>query len=260
MGSGQLLLHFPSSILLRPHQLPVNLVEPIGDARLYFAMVVPILARGIGVRSDYVPKFLDVVIRTYTAEKTRGRKLSLAKLEKVFRGLGRRGDRICETIATALATFDLYLDDTARIEDVPVWEEKFQVIILDRQSAPPAYRACLDGLMQLRFQAQAAQEGYTNQLRRVIFYDEAGLEFGREFEAQQVAAGFVNAAKFGVSQMRSYGVAIVYSDQSYCLTTQDIKNNTNNICAFRTFSTDDVRELGLRMKLNESQKQRFHFR
>jgi hypothetical protein len=197
-----------------------------------------------------------VVVRAHASEQAKGRKHSLAKLEKVFRGLGRRGDRRCDTIASALATFNLFLGDTARIEESPPWEDQFPVIILDREGAPPAYRACLDGMMQHRFQAQAALEGYTPHLRRVLCYDEAGLEFGREFETQQVGAGFVSAAKRGISQMRSYGVAIIYSGQSYGLMSEDIKDNTNCVCAFRTVSTDDIRELGLRMNLSESQKQR----
>lgn len=254
--AGRLLLRYPQAILLRPHQLPVNFLNPIGDPRLFFAEWVPIIARGIGVRSDYVPRFLDVVLRAHADATAKGRKLSLAKLEKIFRGLGSRGDRRCDTIAAALATFNLFLGDTARIEDAPEWENLFSVIILDREGAPPAYRACLDGMMQHRFQAQAAEEGYTHHLRRVIFYDEAGLEFGREFETQQAGAGFVSAAKRVISQMRSYGVGIIYSGQSYGLMSQDIKDNTNTLWAFRTVSTDDIRELGLRMNLPESQKQR----
>jgi len=254
--AGRLLLRYPDGILLRPHQLPVSFTNPIGGPPLFFAEWVPIIARGIGVRSDYVPKFLDIVVRAHSSEKAKGRKLSLTKLEKIFRGLGRRGDRRCDTIASALATFNLFLGDTARIEESPQWEKQFSAIILDRESAPPAYRACLDGMMQHRFQAQAAQEGYTHHLRRVIFYDEAGLEFGREFEAQQAGAGFVSPAKRGISQMRSYGVAIIYSGQSYGLMSQDIKDNTNTLGAFRTVSTEDIRELGLRMNLTESQKQR----
>lgn len=254
--AGRLLLRYPDAILLRPQQLSVNFTKAIGDPRLFFAEWVPIIARGIGVRSDYVPKFLDTVVRAESFEKAKGRKLSLTKLEKVFRGLGRRGDRRCDTIASALATFNLFLQDTARIEESPQWENQFSVIILDREGAPPAYRACLDGMMQHRFQAQAAQEGYTHHLRRVIFYDEAGLEFGREFEAQQAGAGFVSPAKRGISQMRSYGVAIIYSGQSYGLMSQDIKDNTNTLCAFRTISTEDIREVGFRMNLTESQRQR----
>jgi len=254
--AGRFLLRYPGAGLVRPHQLPVSFSDPIGDTRLFIAEWVPIIARGIGVRSDYVPKFLDIVVSAHSSEKTKGRKLSLTKLERIFRGLGRRGDRRCDTIASALATFNLFLGDTARIEGSPQWEKQFSVIILDRESAPPAYRACLDGMMQHRFQAQAAQDGYTHHLRRVILYDEAGLEFGREFEAQQAGAGFVSPAKRGISQMRSYGVAIIYSGQSYGLMSQDIKDNTNTLCAFRTVSTEDIRELGFRMNLTESQKQR----
>lgn len=254
--AGRLLMRYPDAILLRPHQLPVDFANPIGDARLFFAEWVPILARGIGLRSDYVPSFLDVVLRAHLAEEAKGRRLSLAKLERIFRVLGQRGDRRCDTIASALATFNLFLGDTARVEEAAPWENLFPVIILDREAASPAYRACLDGMMQHRFQVQAAQEGFTHHLRRVIFYDEAGLEFGRESAAQQVAAGFVSAGKKNISQMRSYGVGIFYSGQSYGSMSEDIKENTNHIASFRTLAADDIRELGLRMNLTESQKQR----
>ena len=255
--AGRLLMRYPTAILLRPQQLPINFASPIGDPRLFFAEWVPILLRGIGCRSDYVPKALDVVLRAHISEEAKGRRLSLARLEKIFSALGQQGDRRCVTIGSASASFNLFLSDTARIEEAPQWEDRFSVIILDREGAPPAYRACLDGMMQHRFQAQAAQDGYSHHLRRVLSYDEAGLELGREFEAQQAGAGFVSAAKRGISQLRSYGVGIIYAGQSYSLMSEDIKENTNLLSAFRTLSQDDIRELGARMQLTEEQKQRF---
>jgi len=54
--------------------------------------------------------------------------------------------------------------------------------------------------------------------------------------------------------MRSYGVAIIFNGQSYGLMSQDIKDNTNMISAFRTLAPDDVRELGYRMNLTAGQK------
>ncbi len=253
--AGRLLLRYPDAILLRPPEWPVNFLQPIGNPNQYFAELAPILARGVGARSDYIPKLLETLMRTHSSVATTARGLSLKRLESVLRSLGARGDRRCETLAAALSTFNLFLGDTARIESAPQWEDRHHVIILDREGAPPTYRACLDGLMQLRFQAQAVQQGYTQDLRRVIFHDEAGLELGREFDSQ-AGSNAISTAKREITQMRSYGVGLFLSYQSFGQVSQDVKDNTNTVIAFRTLSPEDVRELGYRMNLTDPQKQR----
>ena len=249
--AGRIFLRYPDAILLRPQQLFINFADSVGDPRLFYAEWIPILARGIGIHSDYIPKFLEVVIRAHASEAAKGRKLSLVRLERIFRALGKRGDRRCATIAGALAAFNLFLGETARVETAPAWESDSRVIVLDREGAPPAYRACLDGMLLHRFQAKAALEGYTSHLRRVIFYDEVGLDFNRDFESQQASSGFVTTGKRLNSQSRSYGVAIIYSGQSYSQASDDIKDNTNTFILFRTPSPDQIREVALRMNLSE---------
>jgi len=66
--AGRFLRRYPKAVLLRPDQLPVNFLDPIGDPRLYFAELAPILARGVGLRSDYVPDLLDVLIRVHASQ------------------------------------------------------------------------------------------------------------------------------------------------------------------------------------------------
>lgn len=254
--AGRIFLRYPNAILLRPQQLFINFANPIGDPLLFYAEWVPILARGIGVRSDYTPKFLEVVLRAHASESARGRKLSLVRLERIFRALGKRGDRRCETIAGAIAAFNLFLGETARVETAPSWESEFRLIAFDRESAPAAYRACLDGMLLHRFQAKAALEGYTPHLRRIISYDEVGLEFNRDFESQQASSGFVTTGKRLNSQSRSYGVGIIYSGQSYSQASDDIKDNTNTFILFRTPAPDQLREVALRMNLPEHLQRR----
>ena len=129
------------------------------------------------------------------------------------------------------------------------------MIIYNFEGAPPAYRACLSGLRQLRVQAKAAQLGHDLHLRRVIFHDEAGLEFGREFESHS-GSGFVSAAKREITQMRSRSICIIYNCQSYARMTEDIKENTNFVCAYRTPATAEMQELGVRLNLTDEQQQR----
>ena len=117
------------------------------------------------------------------------------------------------------------------------------------------YRACLSGLRLLRLQAQAGQQGHNHHLRRVIFHDEAGLEFGREFESQS-GSGFVTSAKRGISQMRSRGIGLLFGCQSYAQMTEDIKENTNIVFAFRTPAPADAQELAVRLNLTADEQQR----
>ncbi|MCX6896631.1 MAG: hypothetical protein NTZ16_14295, partial [Verrucomicrobia bacterium] len=252
--AGRLLLHYPEAIVIRPDQLLVNLLESFGDARIFLAELAPILARGIGIRSDYVPTLLDVLIRTHAGRRAGEPMVSLKQLEDIFRHLGARGSRKCETIANALATFNLFLGDTARVRQGVAWEDKQPVIIYDFEGTPPAYRACLSGLRLLRLQAQAGQQGHNCHLRRVIFHDEAGLEFGREFEAQ-AGSGFVPIAKRWISQMRSRGIGILFGCQSYGQMTEDIKDNTSIVLAFRSPAPAEAQELAVRLNLTDDQRQ-----
>lgn len=180
---------------------------------------------------------------------------SLVQLEQICRRLGELGRRKYTTIANALVPFILYLRDTARVEKAPPWEDRFPINILDREGAPPNYRSCIDGMLDLRFQARAAQQGYTEELRRVLLYDEAGLEFGREFTAQS-GSGYVSHAKRSITQRRSYGVGMILSDQSFSELMEEAKRNANTAIALRMLAAQDINEVGQRLNLNDSQRQR----
>jgi hypothetical protein len=249
------LLHYHEAIVIRPDQLFINFLDSIGNSRIFFSELAPILARGIGIRSDFVPKLLDVLMRTHAGRRKGEPAVSLKQLEEIFHHLGARGSRKCETIANALATFNLFLGDTARVRQSAAWEDQKPVIIYDFEGAPPAYRACLSGLRLLRLQAQAGQQGHNHHLRRVILHDEAGLEFGREFESQS-GSGFVTTAKRGISQMRSRGIGFLFGCQSYAQMTEDIKENTNIVCAFRTPAPAEAQELAVRLNLTVDEQQR----
>lgn len=252
--AGRLLLHYPEAIVIRPDQLCINFLEPIGNARTFYAELAPVLARGCGIRSDFVPKLLDVLIRSHAGRRTSEPAVSLKQLEAICRHLGARGSRKCETIANALATFNLFLGDTARVRQGAAWEAQQPVIIYDFEGAPAAYRACLSGLRLLRLQAQAGQQGHTHHLRRVIFHDEAGLEFGREFESQS-GSGFVSTAKRWISQMRSRGICILFGCQAYAQLAEDIKDNTSFACAFRSPAPAEAQELAVRLNLSDEDRQ-----
>lgn len=253
--AGRLLRFFPGAIVVRPHELFTNFLESIGDRKLYIAELTPILARGIGIRSDFVPAFLDVQFRAQAGQLKGEPALSLKQLEEVFRQLGARGSRKCETIAAALATFNLYLGDTARVRTGSDWSTRYPVIIYDFEGAPAAYRNCLSGLRLLRLQAASTQAGHTDQLLRAIFHDEAGLDSGRESEAS-ASSGFISATKRSVTQLRSRGIGLIFSTQSYAQLTEDIKDNTNTVFAFRTPGSGEALELGRRLGLKEEQVQR----
>lgn len=253
--AGRLMRFFPGAIVVRPQELFTNFLAPIGDPKLYVAELTPILARGIGIRSDFIPAFLDVQFRAQAGQPQGEPALSLKQLEEVFGQLGAQGSRKCESIAVALATFNLYLGDTARVRTSTDWTTNYPTIIYDFEGAPAAYRNCLSALRLLRLQAASTHAGHTDQLVRAIFHDEAGLDSGRDSEAA-ASAGHVTATKRSVTQLRSRGIGLIFSTQAYAQLTEDIQDNTNTVFAFRTPASGEAQELGRRLGLKDEQVQR----
>lgn len=183
--------------------------------------------------------------------------ISLFQFERICRRLGEIANRRYTTIANALVPWILFLRDCARIERASVWEDRFPAIIFDQESAPPRYRAAINGILQLRFQALAAQQGYAKHLRRVSFLDEAGMDYGREHTTQS-GSGHIAYQKRSITHGRSFGSGIVFSDQAYADLMEEVRQNTNSIFAFRTFG--DIYDLSQRMNLTREECQRFpHF-